>query len=407
MRTSLVYLRLELKRAWKRLPHMYAGAIVLFVLLGTVALLSSKLLYGDAVSGRITVGVVLPADDVVAEKALDMISSLDSVKSICDFEYLNAESPPHLSSAEIQEAGQKKLHSGDLYALLVIPDGFVQDIITGVNTPVQVVLPGNKDVESRVFRELADAGAKILAASQAGIYAGNELYRRYGLESSIAVLEADLNRIYLGYSLSRGDYFLNRKISATGDVTTVQFYGISAYVLFLLLCGIPASAYLLPWQKSFARQLSLHGIGSRMVILARIMGMGTLFMAVSLPLGVLAAAKGLIAGSVLSLGIIMLVCVAAAAMVVLVYQAAGTLMGGIMLLFLAGVGQHFLAGGFLPRVFLPERLQQLAGFLPSGLLMNGMKIAVTAVADWSAVIKLIVLIVAGGCLSTILEVRRS
>lgn len=395
MRTSLVYLRLELKRAWKRLPHMYAGAIVLFVLLGTVALLSSKLLYGDAVSGRITVGVVLPADDVVAEKALDMISSLDSVKSICDFEYLN------------QETGQKKLHSGDLYALLVIPDGFVQDIITGVNTPVQVVLPGNKDVESRVFRELADAGAKILAASQAGIYAGNELYRRYGLESSIAVLEADLNRIYLGYSLSRGDYFLNRKISATGDVTTVQFYGISAYVLFLLLCGIPASAYLLPWQKSFARQLSLHGIGSRMVILARIMGMGTLFMAVSLPLGVFAAAKGLISGSVLSLGIIMLVCVAAAAMVVLVYQAAGTLMGGIMLLFLAGVGQHFLAGGFLPRVFLPERLQQLAGFLPSGLLMNGMKIAVTAVADWSAVIKLIVLIVAGGCLSTILEVRRS
>lgn len=395
MRTSLVYLRLELKRAWKRLPHMYAGAIVLFVLLGTVALLSSKLLYGDAVSGRITVGVVLPADDVVAEKALDMISSLDSVKSICDFEYLN------------QEAGQKKLHSGDLYALLVIPDGFVQDIITGVNTPVQVVLPGNKDVESRVFRELADAGAKILAASQAGIYAGNELYRRYGLESSIAVLEADLNRIYLGYSLSRGDYFLNRKVSATGDVTTVQFYGISAYVLFLLLCGIPASAYLLPWQKSFARQLSLHGIGSRMVILARIMGMGTLFMAVSLPLGVFAAAKGLISGSVLSLGIIMLVCVAAAAMVVLVYQAAGTLMGGIMLLFLAGVGQHFLAGGFLPRVFLPERLQQLAGFLPSGLLMNGMKIAVTAVADWSAVIKLIVLIVAGGCLSTILEVRRS
>lgn len=395
MRTSLVYLKLELKRAWKRLPHMYAGAIVLFVLLGTVALLSSKLLYGDAVSGRIHVGVVLPAEDVVAEKALDMISSLDSVKSICDFEYLN------------QEVGQKKLRSGNLYALLVIPDGFVQDIITGVNTPIQVILPGNKDVESRVFRELTDAGAKILAASQAGIYAGNELCSLYGLESSIATLEADLNRIYLGYSLSRGDYFLNRKVSATGDVTTLQFYGISAYVLFLLLCGIPASAYLLPWQKSFARQLSLHGVGSWVVILARILGIGTLYMAVSLLLGVLAVRSGQISGSVLSLGITSLACMAAAAMVVLVYQAAGTLMGGVMLLFLAGVGQHYLAGGFLPRVFLPERLQQLAGFLPSGLLMNGMKIAVTAVLDWSVVLKLVILIMVSGCLSTVLEVMRS
>lgn len=395
MRTSLVYLELELKRAWKRLPHMYAGAIVLFVLLGAVAFLSGKLLYGDTVSGRITVGVALPAEDVVAEKALDMISSLDSVKSICDFEYLN------------QEDGQRKLRSGNLYALLVIPEGFVQDIITGVNTPIQVILPANKNVESLVFRELTEAGAKILAASQAGIYAGNELCRRYGLESSVAALEGDLNHIYLGYSLSREDYFLNRKVSATGDVTTLQFYGISAYVLFLLLCGIPASSYLLPWQKSFARRLSLYGVGGGMIILSRILGMGTLFMAVSLPPGMLAVTKGLIPGSVLTVGVIMLVCVAAAAMVVLVYQAAGALLGGVMLLFLAGVGQHFLAGGFLPRIFLPERLQPLAAVLPSGLLMNGMKIAVTATTDWPAAAKLVILTVVCGCISTILEVRRS
>ena len=43
---------------------------------------------GKRSAGRITVGVVLPEGDAVAKKALAMVSSLESVKSICDFEYI-------------------------------------------------------------------------------------------------------------------------------------------------------------------------------------------------------------------------------------------------------------------------------------------------------------------------------
>ena len=46
-RMSLIYLRLELKRAWRRLPHLLAGAIMLLFLAGMVALLASRMLYGD------------------------------------------------------------------------------------------------------------------------------------------------------------------------------------------------------------------------------------------------------------------------------------------------------------------------------------------------------------------------
>ena len=91
MSARLVYLRLELKRACKKLPHIFAGAIVLLLLAGTIALLSARMLYGETSSGRITVGVVLPEGDAVAKKALAMVSSLESVKSICDFEYMNKE----------------------------------------------------------------------------------------------------------------------------------------------------------------------------------------------------------------------------------------------------------------------------------------------------------------------------
>ena len=73
-------------------------------------------------------------------------------------------------------------------------------------------------------------------------------------------LEADLNRIYMGYSLPRMDYFKNVRVSATGDVDTIHFYGISTAVLFLL-SAIPVSAYLASGSASMKGQLALIGVG--------------------------------------------------------------------------------------------------------------------------------------------------
>lgn len=390
----LVYLELELKRACKRLPHIYAGAIALFFLMGAIALLSSRTLYGDTVIGRIAVGVVLPKDDVLAEKVIGMVSSLGSVKSLCDFEYVDSED------------GQKRLQNGELYAMMEIPEAFVQDIMNGTNTPVRILLPSDAGLEGQVFRELTDAGARTLGASQAGIYAGGDLCRLYGLDSSTGQLEADLNRIYLGYSLPRTDYFRHRTEQATGDVSPMQFYGISACVLFLLLCSIPVSGYLLPWRPAFSRKLAADGIGRTVRVGSRILGLALLILAVMLPVAVLAVCQGWLHSGLLSVITLFLVCMATAALVALCYRAAGTLMGGILLLFLAGVGQHFLSGGFLPLVFLPAAVRRLAPFLPSSILMNGLRMTVTAVWTPAVFGKLILLILFGLILGAVLEVER-
>lgn len=55
-----------------------------------------------------------------------------------------------------------------------------------------------------------------------------------------------------------------------------------------------------------------------------------------------------------------MVCLGAASLVVFLYQAAGSLMGGVMLLFLAVTAMHFLSGGFLPLVFLPTTFRAAA-----------------------------------------------
>lgn len=388
----LVYLELELKRALKRLPHIYAGAIALFFLMGAIALLSSRTLYGDAVTGRIAVGVILPEQDLLAEKVVGMASSLGSVKSLCDFEYLD------------KEEGIERLNRGELYAVMEIPPEFVQDIMDGTNTPVRILLPADAGLEGQIFRELTDAGARTLGASQAGIYAGGELLRLYSLDSSIVQLEADLNTLYLRYSLPRSDYFRHRTERATGDVDNMQFFGISAFVLYMLLCPIPVSGYLLPRRPSFSRKLDIIGINRAIRVGSRVLGLTLLLAAAALPVAAIAIAKNWIAGGLLPATVLLLTCLAAASLVSLCFQAAQTLMGGIILLFLAGVGQHFLAGGFLPLVFLPKAVRSLAPFLPSTVLMEGIQMTVTANWDPTVFCKLGLLAVTGIILGIVLEV---
>ncbi|MCI8741304.1 MAG: ABC transporter permease, partial [Lachnospiraceae bacterium] len=46
--------------------------------------------------------------------------------------------------------------------------------------------------------------------------------------------------------------------------------------------------------------------------------------------------------------------------------------------FLVVTAQHFLAGGYLPLVFLPATVKGLAPLLPSGILMDGAGMMLTA-----------------------------
>lgn len=394
MSAALVYLKMELKRACRKLPHVISGAIVLVCLLGTIAFLSGKMLYGNAALGRMEIGVVLPEDDGLAKQVITMVSSLESVKSLCDFTYLD------------KETGLARMRKGDLYAVMELPQGFVLDIMNGTNTPVTVWLPENAWLESLVFKELTDAGARTLSSSQAGIYAGDELCTVYGLDSSIRSLERDLNEIYLGYSLPRSDYFRHQTVSAVEDVGVFEFYLLSASVLLLLLCGIPACSYLVPYRRGMKQKLSLIGIGRTARVCARTAGMGALIACVGVPLVLAAAAARLLTVSLPGAVAFLLLCLGIASVLVLVFQLSSSLMGGVMLLFMAGIFQHFLSGGFLPPVFLPETVRQIGSFLPSAIWMEGGKMMMTGIWNPAVLWGLLAVPVVCVCISVGLEGER-
>ena len=211
-RMKVTYLKMELKRTGKQIPALFAGVVLLLALSGTAVFLASRMLYAGTVVERIRVGISMPEQDPLAKQVVRMLSTLDSVKSICEFSYMD------------RESALEALEKGDVYAVLDVPENFVQDILSGKNTPVTIWTTGHMGIEGQVFRELADAGALTLSAGQAGIYAGNELYHFLGLDESIAQLELDLNSQYMEYGLQRSVYFRHQNVQATGDIGVIPFY---------------------------------------------------------------------------------------------------------------------------------------------------------------------------------------
>ena len=221
MRTFLTYFKLELKRTLKSIPYFLAGAIVLVLLAGTIAFSASKMLYGDKALGKIIVGVVVPENDRLSEMAMNMVASLDSVGSLCEFTYTD------------KEEGTKLLERGEIFALMELPPGLLEGIIDGSNIPVTITFPENSGLEAAVFKELTQAGTSILGTAQAAIYSTDDYLIGHQMQSSIRQAEKDLNTVFMRYALSREAYFRTEKVSASGDVTTAVFYGISAVVMIV------------------------------------------------------------------------------------------------------------------------------------------------------------------------------
>ena len=335
MRTFLTYFKLELKRTLKSIPYFLAGAIVLVLLAGTIAFSASKMLYGDKALGKIIVGVVVPENDRLSEMAMNMVASLDSVGSLCEFTYTD------------KEEGTKLLERGEI--------------------------PENSGLEAAVFKELTQAGTSILGTAQAAIYSTDDYLIGHQMQSSIRQAEKDLNTVFMRYALSREAYFRTEKVSASGDVTTAVFYGISAVVMILLLLGIPAAPIVRPYKIVVEQKLALCGIGRVKRTAVRTAALTTLLLLASaVPLACFIS-KGYFDSAFTAVAGWLLVCMAAAGWILFIYELCGNTTAAILLLFVSTIVMLFISGGIIPAVFLPEAVTGLGKWMPAAFLMDAVK----------------------------------
>ena len=87
------------------------------------------------------------------------------------------------------------------------------------------------------------------------------------------------------------------------------------------------------------------------------------------------------------------------------FRLSGSLPGGVLLLFLVTTVSHFAAGGFLPKVFLPQAVQRVSSCMPTAVLMDAFRSMVTESMGKNEILRLMVLFTVGFLVSWFKEVQ--
>lgn len=302
---------------------------------------------------KIPVALVLPEDDVYAELAFSFLERMDSIRSTCAFERTDRKNALTL------------LKAGKVYAVILIPDSFVEHILNGTNSSATLILPNQGGLEAILFATLADAGASTLSTAQAGIYAVEDVLISYEKQDTIPKAEEELNRLYLSYALNRDRLFHTTDVSATDGLSLTDYYLCSGIVLFLLLSGMAGFSYFQAESAGLRLLLGRQGLSVIAVFLLKLSAISIVYTIFLFPLPVIA---GILPFS--ALGYFFLLVLSAEAILMLFSMLCPHAGNYYIITATLSIICLFLSGAFFPSAFLPETVRDFGNLLPTAFLLK-------------------------------------
>jgi len=364
MAKYLLLLWFQIKAAFKSLPKLICATLIFASLVVLIGFCGTKLLTNSKSSSKMDIAVVLPPDgDAYTSLAFSFLSEIETVKNVCTFKEMN------------KESAYEGLKNGSIYAIILVPDNFINHIIDGTNTPANIIFPRSGiGTKSMLFRTLVNSGVTDIGAAQAGIYAVDDVCNYYKIKDGVVKSEDFLNKAYFSYALDRSVYFKTDTIAATGNLTITEFYICSGIVLLLLLSGISCSDLLKRENNALSISLKRRRIPIFLLFIFKIIGVTLVFFTMlifSYLMTTLAQIRfpvirnaffQLHFTSLISL-FILIFCVFS--MVLFIFQIANSQSLGVLLLFILSTLMLFISGGFIPSPLLPEIVQKIGVFLPT------------------------------------------
>ena len=364
MAKYLLLLWFQIKAAFKSLPKLFCATLIFAALVVLIGFCGTKMLSNSKSSGKMDIAVVLPADgDSYTSLAFSFLSNIETVKNVCTFKEMS------------KDSAYEGLRNGTIYAVILVPDNFINHIIDGTNTPANIIFPRSEiGTKSMLFRTLVNSGVTDIGAAQAGIYAVDDVCNYYKIKDGIVKSEEFLNEAYFSYALDRSVYFKTDTISATGNLTITQFYICSGIVLLLLLSGISCSDLLKRENSALSTSLKRRRIPVFLLFLFKIIGVTLVFFSMLIFAYIMAALAQIrfpAISNVLfpldfasSIGLFLLI-FGVFSMVLFIFQFANSQSLGVLLLFTLSTLMLFISGGFIPSSLLPEIVQKIGIFLPT------------------------------------------
>lgn len=356
-------IKIEIKRVLRFLPHIVVGALTLCFIIGIISFSASKMLYDKKDKNRVNIAVSMPEDEQSAKFMISILKDMKSIKENCNFIQVNNE-----------DAAYKMVEEAEAYGAIIIPSHFASDIMDGTNTPATVLLPNKSSIEAMLIKDLIDGGTKSLTSAQAGIYAVTYSYEEVYHERITKALQDSINIKYFDHTLARESYFNHKKISATGELTLIEYYISSGLIFFMLLLGMVFSKVLSPSNDAFYEKLKSYGISKAIVTITRIISVLVVYMIIAISgfciyIGISKyLGNDIIIFKIRDYLLLMFVILCVVSFIVCIFTITDSQISGALLLFTSTLVMNFISGGFIPTVFLPKPVQSLAPYMLTNVL---------------------------------------
>lgn len=369
MKTTHIYLKLQLKKLLCFIPKLLTGTIVLAFLAGTIAFCGSTLLYGQTPTGKINIAIVTEDDTALMKLAMQYLDSSESVHSFCELVKTN------------KKDADRMLAHKKVAACVYFPKDFAKDVVTGKNTPAVIRFSEETGIEQLLFQELATAASRILNYAQASIYSFSDVYDEYEFRGKRGAHFDYINQNTLRTALVRSDLFQTETVSSTGNLSVKEHYTVTALILLLFFTGMSLGEFAMPEQGSLGRMLTLKGVSAPIRTLCRLTALfcfyllmgGGVFLAgyflkqVPLKLFMVLPYMALLAGS----------------QTLFLYSLNGSAAAKTLLVFFYTLLSAFCAGCLIPSAFLPVCVTRTGTLFPAYYARQILSMPFTGTTDFS------------------------
>lgn len=358
MKTWIAFFIVECKRTGKTLLKSIGSFCACLLLTAVLVAAFSAIMQNAQVFQKVNIGIVIPEGESISRLATQYISSMDSVRSVCDFYYLD------------EQESVEQLKQGTLQAVVVLPEGFYHDVQVGINPPAQIYFPKDAAQNTQVFEELVTAGVSFLQTAEAGVYAALDTASYYGVELQGAGLGDTIAYLFAHQMLKRDSVYSARMLSSMGNLSVAEYYYAAGLVILLMMCGIQFGFLYGKRNRSVEDKLKIRGVGSIRQSVVKILVM-TEFLYVT---GLLYYFAGIgIAGWTKTYFVfyqgttwyaLLLLCLGIAIYFQVLYELSGSSSQAAVFVFAVNVITIIGAGVLIPEAYLGKEIAGISHFLP-------------------------------------------
>lgn len=310
---------------------------------------------------EIVVGYVAE-DEKWTQKAIDYITELAAFQNWCRFEPVS------------EKVGLEAVESGEMTALLVIPQGMLQSILTGENLPATLYLSGRASQYQGLFETLGNMAVEMLQSAQIQVYATYGLLENGVNQELCNQLSAKIDMENLQFALERDVLFQHHLVQITGNESDTVYFG-SIFFVFMA-CGF---AFFVYGYASFSKEYCMFyqkraGISAFMQVVLRLAGISMYALT-----GIVSIL--MLCGQMNQMGLCILLAISIASYAEFFILLSSKKQYLIILVTLSAFIQGYVTGCFVPDLFLTVKLKETAKFFPSYWWRKGIKNVLSGYAD--------------------------